>query len=354
MVRVLQVIGSLGWAGVETVVMNYYRAVDRDKVQFDFVTCSSTPERYDAEVEGMGGRVFRLPSRSRSPLAYMRSLRSLIGSEGYPVVHVHQNSASMVMDGACAKAAGCPCVVGHSHNTSCNVLWQHRLFRPFANRFFDFRMACSPEAGRWVFGDRGDVRVVRKAVDVGRFAFDPDARSRVRRSFGVEQDAFVVGFVGRLHPQKNPSKALSVFSEVLRRRPGARLLVVGDGPLKGELESASLPGATFLGTRRDVHELMSAMDVFVMPSLFEGLPLVAVEAQAAGLPCVVSDSVPVPDLVGSLQRLPVDAADSVWADAVLGAGLPDRAKASEALRAGGYDIAVEAESLQAFYLGERR
>ena len=133
MKRVLQIVGSLGYAGLEAVVMNYYRHVNKEHIQFDFITYSLNRERYDDEIEQLGGRIFRLPSRSRRPLEYMKSLYGVIRENNYQIVHVHQNSASMMMDGIVARLCGVPVVIGHSHNTRCNVLWQHYLFRPFVN-----------------------------------------------------------------------------------------------------------------------------------------------------------------------------------------------------------------------------
>lgn len=226
MVRVLQVIGSLGYAGVEAVVMNYYRNVDHKKVQFDFITCSQNPERYDEEIKQLGGRIYRMPSRSGKPLAYMVALRKLIRKNGYRIVHIHQNSASMAMDAMVARACGVPTIIGHSHNTRCNVVWQHRIFRPIVNRVLTHRLACSEEAGRWVFGKRRDVRIVNNAIDTDLYQFDSETRRRVRSKFEL-QDKFIVGFVGRLHEQKNPFRMLEVFKDFLGVCPNGTLLIVG-------------------------------------------------------------------------------------------------------------------------------
>lgn len=181
MVRVLQVIGSLGYAGVEAVVMNYYRHIDRTKVQFDFVTCSQAPERYDEEILQMGGRIYRLPSRSGKPFVYMIALKRVIKGYGYKIVHIHQNSASMAMDGIVAKSSHVPVVIGHSHNTRCNVMWQHYLFKPLVNHVVTHRFACSEDAGKWIFGNRKDIRMVNNAIDSRKYHFDESTRSRVRQ-----------------------------------------------------------------------------------------------------------------------------------------------------------------------------
>lgn len=228
MVRVLQIIGSLGYAGVEAVVMNYYRHVDRNLVQFDFITCSQKPERYDEEIDQLGGRIFRMPSRSGSPIAYVSALRKLIKKHTYQIVHIHQNSASMAMDAMVAKACGVPVVIGHSHNTRCNVMWQHRLFKPVVNRFLTHRFACSEAAGVWIFGHRTDVQVVHNAIDTQVYSFQEEKRQAIRKQMKLE-DKFVVGFVGRLHMQKNPYRLLSIFASVSKAKENCCLMLIGGG-----------------------------------------------------------------------------------------------------------------------------
>lgn len=137
MIRVLQVVGSLGNAGVEAVVMNYYRNIDTEQVQFDFISCHSEKQKYNDEIEQRGGKIYYLPSRSRHPFQYMQALKKVIRDNHYEIVHIHQNSASMAMDAYVAKRCKCKKIIGHSHNTNCGIVWQHYLLKPFVNRFFD-------------------------------------------------------------------------------------------------------------------------------------------------------------------------------------------------------------------------
>lgn len=207
MIRVLQVIGSLGYAGVEAVVMNYYRHVNTEKVQFDFITCSQEEQRFDNEIINRGGVIHRLPSRSRTPFAYMRGLYKIIKEHDYKIVHIHQNSASMAMDGIVAKMCKVPVIIGHSHNTFCNVKWQHYLFRTCVNSVLTHRLACSKGAGEWVFGKNQEVQMVNNAIDSKLYEFNEEIRKSIREEFNIA-DKFVVGFVGRLHQQKNPYRVL--------------------------------------------------------------------------------------------------------------------------------------------------
>lgn len=351
MKRVLQIVGSLGYGGVIAVVMNYYRHIKREQIQFDFITFSPEPERYENEIEQLGGRIFRLPSRARRPLAYMRALYRVIRDNNYQLVHTHQSSASMVMDGMIARLCGAV-VIGHSHNPRCNVLWQHYLFRPFVNVFFKHRLACSVEAGKWVFGD-SEVTILNNAIDAGRFRFNEAVRNSIRKELGLT-DELLVGFVGRLHPQKNPYRMLEIFAEVWKKQRNAHLLIVGDG---GEREGMIqlckelniLPNVHFVGQVTNVHEMMMAMDVFLFPSVFEGLGVVVIEAQATDLPCVVSENVPAPDLTGKLCVCRLEEENEVWANAILKQVSSKRGDTSFQIREGRYDIVQEAACLEDYY-----
>lgn len=355
MVRVLEVIGSLGYAGVEAVVMNFYRNIDKTQVQFDFITCSSVPERYDDEIAGMGGQIHRLPSRSRHPFSYMKALKNVITQNNYQIIHIHQNSASMAMDAMVAKMCGVSTIIGHSHNTRCNVLWQHYLLKPIVNHVVTNRMACSEAAGEWIFGKRDDITVVNNAIDANKFHFDDELRKSTRQAIGVE-GKYVVGYVGRLYDgQKNLYRLLDIFSVVARKRQGAVLVMVGDGPDKVELEEKIRhlgldDKVVLLGKRNDVNHLMMAMDVFLFPSLYEGLGIVAIEAQATGLRCVISDRVPAPNLIDNVQVLSLEQSDDAWAEALLKGSSNSRENATQKIIDGHYDIAHEAKWLQEFYL----
>lgn len=359
MIRVLQVIGSLGYAGVEAVVMNYYRHIDRNQIQFDFITCSQEPERYDDEILALGGKIYRLPSRAREPFRYMGALKRLIRENGYKIVHIHQNSASMAMDALMARLCGVPVIVGHSHNTSCNVLWQHYCFKPFVNLLLTHRFACSEEAGCWIFGNKKDVKVIRNAVDLARFTFDEQTRTECRRQLGVE-DKFVVGFVGRLHEQKNIIRLMDMFAHVAQKRDDAVLIMVGDGPLKQAVQEkitalSIQDKVMLLGIRQDVPALMCAMDVFVLPSLYEGLAVVMIEAQASGCSCVRSASVPCPVGLECGVAIDLEESDDYWADQIANMKAEeDRKNVKKSIQDAGYDIALEAGKLGDFYMQFQR
>ncbi len=355
MLRVLQIVGSLGYAGLEAVVMNYYRNIDRSKVQFDFVVGSPERQRYDDEIEKNGGIIYRVCNRTGKPFQYIKMIMKIIKENNYDIVHIHQNSASMVLDMSACKLCGVKYIIGHSHSTSCNVLWQHYLLRPFVNLLCTHRFACSEAAGKWVFGKRKDIRVINNAIDTKAYAFKQAVRDEYRTLFGIEKK-FVVGFVGRLDEQKNAFRMLQIFKLVKEKNHDAVLVMVGDGILRSALEKYAEDNSLhndvlFIGIRDDVPSLMMAFDVFVLPSLYEGLSLVQMEAQASGLKCVLSQGVPKCNLTGEAKYLSLDLSDEVWADEILNIKAIDRSKSGEKIAKGGYDISIEAQKLQDFYLG---
>lgn len=284
----------------------------------------------------------------------MLALRKLLEQHKYKIVHIHQNSASMVMDAVVAKSCGVPIIIGHSHNTRCNIMWQHRLFKPFVNKVLTHRFACSEAAGYWIFGHRNDVQVIHNAIDGSHYKFREDVRNCVRKELKLDT-SFVVGFVGRLHAQKNPSRILSIFATVCKKKRNSILLIIGDGEEKlNMINSCKQLGifdkVMFLGKQDNINELMMAMDVFLMPSLYEGLPVVIVESQATGLPCFISENVPAPNLIHTLKTIGLKEDNETWADALLNPPYFNRVDAQQMIINGGYDISNEALALQKFYL----
>lgn len=300
--RVAQVVGRMESGGVEAVVMNYYRAMEKEKVQFDFFVdeTSSFPQR--KELEQLGAGIYLVPPYTK-PVQFHKALYKQFKASGYKIVHAHINTMN-VFPLFAAWRAKVPVRICHNHSTAHwgegkKTLLKY-LLRPFNKIFATDYFACGEQAGRWMYGnqcfDAGKVRIMPNAIDTQKFAYDPEARACLREELGIPQDAFVVGHVGRFMYQKNHAFLVSVFAELLKQKPDAYLLLVGEGELEETIrQKVQILGikeqVIFTGTRPDVNKLYSAMDVFCLPSFYEGLPVVLVEAQANGLPCVVSDRV---------------------------------------------------------------
>ena len=299
---VAQIMGKWIGGGVESVIMNYYRHLDRAKVQFDFI-CDEDSTRipYD-EIKKLGGRVFLVPKYQKLP-KYLKALEDLFRKNRYRIVHSNVNTLS-VFPLYAAKKAGVPVRISHSHSTSNPKEWERNIIknilRPFSKKYATDYFACSELAGRYLFGDKtfdqGKVKIIHNAIDLDKFKFDPEARKKLRKELGIDDKTIVIGHVGRFVKQKNHDFLVDVFNEYHTKNPDSKLLLIGTGPLeekiKAKAEKLNLSDSVlFLGQREDTNKLYSVMDVFCLPSLYEGLPVVGVEAQAAGLLCILSSKI---------------------------------------------------------------
>jgi glycosyltransferase involved in cell wall biosynthesis len=364
MLRVLHSVSNMARAGIETMLMNYYREIDRSRIQFDFLANKPAPGEYDEEIRAMGGRVFVSPGLNplRFP-KYKRYMADLLrGSPDIGIVHAH-NEAMGYYALQSAKDAGIRVRIAHAHNTRIIRDYKYplklickRLLPGAATDYW----SCGRDAGIYYYGEKRwneSGFILRNAIDTSRFAFCPEARRRIRQQYGLEE-CFVIGHVGRFNVQKNHSRLLDIFAQTARALPSARLVMIGTGELEQSMkEKAHALGiedrTLFPGQMADVSGWYQAMDCFVLPSLFEGLPVVGIEAQASGLPCVFSDRVTDEVLLSpQARRISLRADDAVWADAVMAASRADtdRSRGSAVTRQAGYDIHEEARKLQKIYL----
>ena len=299
-IRVAQIIGKWFGGGVESVVMNYYRNIDRSKIQFDFICDEDSTNIPCAEIESLGGKVILIPPYQKV-IKYHKELKRVLKEGNYKIVHSHINTLS-VFSLFAAKCAGVPVRIAHSHSTTNkkekNKNLMKQLLRPFSKVFATDYMCCSELAGRWLFGnkeyDKGNVYLLNNAIDLDKFKYDEVVRREKRNELNIDDDTLVIGHVGRFVEQKNHRFLIDIFNEVHKQNEKSILLLVGQGPLmekiKEKVKSLGIEDSVkFLEQRNDISELYQAFDVFCLPSLYEGLPVVGVEAQATGLLCLFSD-----------------------------------------------------------------
>lgn len=357
-IRILHVVTYMGRGGLETMIMNYYRHVDRSQVQFDFLVHRDFRADYDDEIESLGGRIFRLPQLIPWSGSYNNALNRFFASHPeYKIVHVHQDCLSSVILKA-AKKQGVPVRIAHSHSSSQDKnlkylvkLFYKRQIPVFATQLF----ACGKEAGDWMFGG-APFHVINNAIDTRKYTYSPARSRNMRQQLGIREDAYVVGHVGRFNTVKNHTFLLDAFSELKKKNPDAVLLLVGEGDLRGEMEKKAATlglkdSVIFTGMRTDVPDLMQAMDCFVFPSLYEGIPVTLIEAQASGLPCVISDAVPAESQKTTLvERIALTDGAAVWADQILKHRGDVRPNTGSAIAEAGYDIVSNAQWLLNYYL----
>ena len=370
-IKVACIMGKWHGGGVESVVMNYYRNIDRTKIQFDFFCdADSTRIPYD-EIEKLNGRVIVIPPYQKMP-KYFKTLVQEFKQGGYKIVHSHITAMSF-FSLAAAKKAGVPVRIAHAHSTSSPHEWKKNiiknLLRPLSKINATHYFACSEVAAKWLFGERtfrsNKITLLHNAIDLSRFSFNEKSREEIRKEFKIEKDTVVLGHIGRFMPQKNHEFLIDIFNEYHKLNKNSVLFLAGAGPLEGAVrEKVSALGLSesviFAGQRKDADKLYMAFDVFLLPSLYEGLAVVAVEAQASGVPVLASDQVsPETDLTETLKMLPLEKPE-YWAEQInncLTNEKLSRTAASESnaakLRSRGYDIALEgsklAEMYKAFY-----
>ena len=359
MVRVLQVVPNMHRAGLETLIMNIYRNIDRTKVQFDFLVHYTSHFDYDNEIERLGGKIYRFSVREdNNILKYIHDLKKLFSEHPeYVIVHGHMESFGFLYSRAALKA-GVPTIIAHSHNALVEpTLKGHikKIMNKPWKRYANVLFACSEKAGKFMFGD-SDFTVISNGICCEDFVYAENVRSKYRSDMGLK-GKIVVGHIGRFETQKNHRFLIDVFSEYTKKHENAVLLLVGEGHLLDEVKSRvrSLnleEKVRFLGVRSDTSELYQAMDIFVLPSLFEGLPVVGVEAQAAGLPILTADTVTrelcVTDLV---EMLPLDASLKSWVDKIdKMIETKKRRNTLNEMNRAGFNIRNTADFLQNFYM----
>lgn len=328
-IRIAQVVGKWVGGGVESVVMNYYRNIDRDKIQFDFLCDSdSTNIPYD-EIEKLGGRVILIPPYQKV-FEYQKELIKIFKQNKYKIVHSHINTLS-VFPLRAAKKAGVPVRIAHSHSTTNKTEKKKNmmkmLLRPFSKKYATNYFACTEHAGRWLFGnkeyDNGNVYILNNAIDLDKFKYNEKIRIKKRKELNIENDTLVIGHIGRFVAQKNHTFLIDIFNELHKKKKNSILLLIGQGPLideiKQKVEMLGLSDSVkFLGQRDDVNELYNVMDLFLFPSLYEGLGMVLIEAQANGLSCIASTEVPrIVKISKDVSFLELRSSINIWRDEII-------------------------------------
>ena len=363
-IRVLNLFTIMNRGGAETMVMNYYRNIDRSKVQYDFMVHRQERGAYDDEIESLGGKIFRMPPvRPWSAHEYRKTVRAFYAEHPeYRIIHSHMSELGYY-DFQEAEKAGVPVRICHAHNRPYGidlkspVRWYYKtMMRPNITDLF----TCGEASAEWLFGQKNRSRFVQlnNAIDAQQYAYCPQARRRMRQTLDIAEDQLVIGHVGRYDPQKNHKFIIDIFRAVREQNSKAILLLVGNDSDDGGKEihqKVEQLGLTqwvrFLGIRSDVADVMQAMDVFLFPSLFEGFGIVALEAQASGLSALVSEKIPAECMVTNLiQREMLKNSAEQWAKEVLELAKTPRLNTYDEIKAAGFDIVENAKWLQEFYL----
>lgn len=362
MIRVLQVLNSMGCGGAENMIMNLYRKIDKTKVQFDFLVHTEKKCFFDDEILQLGGNIYKVPYfNGMNLIEYERALDSFFSKHPeIKIVHGHLGSCANIYL-RIAKKYGIY-TIAHSHNTNPKKItlknMAYRLFNLQTRKVADFFFGCSEAAGRDRFGEKifksEKFLTLNNAIETDAYKFDEKERDRIRAELGIK-DKFVVGHVGRFSEQKNHNYLLDIFKCISDKKEDAVLMLVGGGSLEPKIrKKVEMLGlkdkVIFTGVRSDVNLLLQAMDCFVFPSFFEGLPVTIVEAQAAGLSCFISDTITKEVCISDLVKmLSINADPEIWSRAVLEC-IPERSSIKDEIIKAGYDINATTAWLTEFYI----
>ncbi|WP_028973499.1 glycosyltransferase family 1 protein [Spirochaeta cellobiosiphila] len=361
-IRILHVLGRLDRGGAETLIMNIYRNINRDLIQFDFIVHTEDNCEYTSEINSLGGRIYSIQKyRGINHFEYKKAWTSFLEKHSeYRIIHGHiRSTASIYLK--IAKKLGCA-TIAHSHNTSSgsglNAIVKNVLQLPI--RFFaDYLFACSIDAGKWLFGNKAikenRFKVITNGIELKKYSFNPIIREKKRNELGISTQ-YVIGHIGRFHPQKNHFFLLKLMFELLKKSKDISMVLVGDGQTRQEIEKISQrmgmkDNIIFAGVRSDIPELLQSFDLFILPSLFEGLGIVAIEAQASGLPCLVSEGIPNEAFVtNNIAKLSLKDPIKLWINWILSHLEYYREDKIDVIDGKGYNIIETASYLQNFYL----
>lgn len=368
-IRVLQIVGRMDRGGIENFVMNIYRNIDREKVQFDFLCHYGKEAAFNDEIRSMGGKIYEMPAiRSENKVFYWKAFEYISALNAFfqehrefKIIHGQMtNTASIYMP--IAKKYDVTTRIAHSHNSHGKIgmlgvvtnILKKNMFKHATDYF-----ACSEAAAKYAFPEHivnaGKVKIIPNAIDIQRFRFDEKKRQEMRSKLGVD-DKLVIGCVGRFRTEKNQGFLLGVLKDALKIAPSSVLLFVGDGPLEDAVkqkaeEMGFANKCIFMGMQPNVPEIMQAIDVLAMPSMFEGLPLTGIEAQANGLSIVASTGIPREmNVLGLVDFLDLSMSTEKWAEVLVKKALEPKKDTYDDIKKAGYDIHTTAEWLQDFYL----
>lgn len=358
MVRVLHVVPDMRSGGLETLIMNMYRAIDRSIIQFDFLVHYTKTAFYDEEIEQLGGKIYRLSFREdNNIIKYLRDLDDFFSHhQEYHIVHGHMASLAVIYLNY-AQKYGLHTRIVHSHNTDTEKTLKGMLKKvliQFSDYYATDRLACSEDAGKFLFRGK-EFHVINNAILTDKFIYNKNERKVVREKYNIGEK-FVIGHVGRFCKQKNQKFLIDIFSCVKKRFQNTELWLIGEGELKESVQKYACDmgldkEVRFLGVQRNVNSFYQGMDIFVLPSLFEGFGIVNLEAQACGLRCIISDQVPRNvNVTNNVCFVSLNSSADEWADIILDNRFYHRENYRKYIINSGFDIEMETLKIQEYYL----
>lgn len=366
MIKVLQVITSLeGGGGVQMLLRNYHKYINKDKIIFDFIVYGDEIGELESYFKSYGSKIYHIPPKTKSLIKSLSQMRKIIKSGNYDVVHAHQDIMS-IFPIYFAKKAKINLRIAHAHSAfkSNNKIKKliHKVLLVLLEKYSNYWAACGKEAAMDLWGKEnislGNINIINNAIDVNNFKFNNDIRKEIRKELGVE-NKFVIGNIGRFIDVKNHKFIIEVFKHVSDMDKEAILLLVGKGELESEVRNQVKKlgleqNVKFLGLRNDIDKILQGIDVFLLPSKFEGVPIALIEAQASDLTCLVSDVVTKEvKITDKVEYMSLDKDAKAWAEKILSYKCNKRYDTSKLIKKVGFDISEQAKSLENLYKSHR-
>ena len=295
MIKVLTIVTShFDTGGITKIILNYYKNLNKKEFKMDFVVTNKLPENIKKEFNANNSKYYVLESRKRNIFKYLKQLEKIIKDGKYQIVHAHGNSATLFLEMYAAYKANCKVRIAHSHNTTCTHKFIDKLLRPLFYKYCNYRFACGELAGKWLYSGK-DFFVIPNGNDIKKFSFDLKKRNEMRKMYNLENKR-VFGHVGRFNEQKNQQFIINIFYQYLQKNKNSKLVLIGSGmnyeKIKDLVKELKIEEyVIFTGEIDNVEDWINACDLMLLPSRYEGFPVVLVEWQISGLPCIVSDRV---------------------------------------------------------------
>lgn len=363
--RVLQIVATMGMGGIENFLMNLYRSIDKEKVQFDFLILNTDNNFFENEIKSLGGKIYKIVSPKKS--GYFKFLRDLkdffLKNPTYKIVHSHYNILNGIILNQVYKCK-VKLIISHSHSTNSGYSILKKICLQYSKfllrKIPSKKLACSEKAGIWLYGKNMNFKIIHNGIDLLKYKYNYEIKIRKRKELEIANDDIVIGHIGTFRKVKNHNFLINIFFELYKKNKKYKLILVGDGDLKEEVKAkVDKLGLNkiviFLGIRNDVEELLQVFDIFLFPSLYEGLPVSLVEAQAAGLKSFISDSITKEIDFGLdlIEFISLNKSALEWADIIEEKRKYKRESKLEVIQKNGYDIKKTSEELVEIYSGEK-